>query len=64
MQSHISAANLSIPAAQWDDVVANGMAYKHRWTPDAGVNGLRILVRDARTGEYGSLDVPVATALP
>ncbi|HJZ98248.1 MAG TPA: VWA domain-containing protein [Candidatus Solibacter sp.] len=47
----------SIPAAQWETVKQQGLGYRKQWKPGDGATSVRIIVRDSRTGQYGSLDV-------
>jgi VWFA-related protein len=64
MQSHIDDMNMSLPPAQWDEAVAKGLTYRRHWKPEPDVTAIRILVRDARTGEYGTLDVAMQPTPP
>ena len=47
----------SIPAAQWETVKQQGLGYRKQWKPGDGATSVRIIVRDSRTGQYGSLDL-------
>ena len=50
---------------EWDDEQlaagrANGIVYLRRWMPPTDVAAIRVIVRDSRTGQYGTLDMPMA----
>ena len=47
----------AVPAAQLELVKKEGLGYRKQWKPGEGATSLRIIVRDSRTGQYGSLDV-------
>ena len=53
----------SVPAAEWEDLRARGISLRRQWKPAPDVTTIRVVVRDTRTGQYGSVDVPLQ-ALP
>jgi VWFA-related protein len=52
--------NASMPSAKWQEVSAKGLVYRSQWKPEPGATSVRIVVRDMRSGDYGSLDVQPA----
>ncbi|MCL4795165.1 MAG: VWA domain-containing protein [Bryobacteraceae bacterium] len=50
-------------AEQLARAYAQGLGYQRKWTPPAGTQRIRVVVRDQATGLYGSLDLPV-TEIP
>jgi hypothetical protein len=49
----------SVPAAKWEEASRQGITYSHTWKPAADVTRLRVIVHDARGGQYGTLDIPL-----
>jgi hypothetical protein len=49
----------SVPAAEWEALRARGISLRRQWKPGPDVTTVRVVVRDTRTGQYGSLDVPM-----
>jgi VWFA-related protein len=49
----------AVPADQLPQVRAQGLRASRRWTPAAGASSVRVLVRDNRSGQYGTVDVPL-----
>ena len=47
-----------VPAAKWEETRKQGVTYQRQWKPSADTSSLRVIVHDARSGHYGSLDVP------
>jgi len=62
-QPQIIGITAAVPKSQWDELSAKGLNYERRWKPGPGAAALRVIVRDTRTGQYGSLDVPLAKIL-
>jgi hypothetical protein len=48
-----------VPAAKWEETRKRGVTYQRQWKPSADATSLRVVVHDARTGNFGSLDVPL-----
>ena len=53
--THCAGYGVTLPAAP----TAKDVVYRLQWKPDPGSKGVRIVVHDTRSGEYGSLDVPL-----
>jgi VWFA-related protein len=49
----------SVPAAQWEETRKAGLRHQLQWKPAANATSLRLIVHDVRSGNYGSLDVPL-----
>ena len=48
-----------VPAAKWEgETRKQGVTYQRQWKPSTDTSSLRVIVHDARSGHYGSLDVP------
>jgi len=62
-QPQIIGITAAVPKSKWDDVSANGLNYERRCKLGPGASTLRVVVRDTRTGQYGSLDVPLGKIL-
>jgi len=60
VRSSRSAFNPSVPAANWEQARGHGVVYQKQWKPGANAADLRLIVYDTRSGQYGSLDVPLA----
>jgi VWFA-related protein len=59
VRSHSGKLTATVPASQWQEVRAQGVRTSRQWKPAAGVNSIRVVVRDIHTGQYGTLDVPL-----
>ena len=59
MHMNLNAFTASVPAAQWEDARQQGIRYERQWKPAADTTSLRVIVHDVRSGQYGSLDVPL-----
>ena len=53
--AHCAGYGVTLPVAP----TARDVVYRVRWKPDPGSKGVRVVVRDTRSGEYGSLDIPL-----
>jgi hypothetical protein len=62
-QQQVVGTTVSVPKSQWEEVSAKGLHYERRWKLGPGATALRVIVRDTHTGQYGSLDIPLAKAL-
>jgi VWFA-related protein len=62
-QPQVIGTTVAVPKSQWDEVSAKGLHYERRWKLAPGATALRVIVRDTHTGQYGSLDIPLAKAL-
>jgi hypothetical protein len=49
----------SVAASKWEEARAAGLGYQKQWRPAEGTTRLRIIVHDVRSGQYGSIEVPV-----
>jgi VWFA-related protein len=49
----------SVPAEEWKEAPKKGLAYQREWKPTDGTSRVRVIVHDVRSGQYGSLEVPV-----
>ncbi len=49
----------TVPAAQWEAARLRQTRYEGIWKPAADATGLRVIVLDVSSGQYGSLDVPL-----
>jgi hypothetical protein len=49
--------NVSVPAAKWEETSTSGIPFRRQWTPSAEAIGMRVVVLDTSTGQYGSVDV-------
>lgn len=56
---HRESAALEIPEAEWRVTRENGVSYARRWKPSPEAVRLRVLVRDATSGQTGTLDMPL-----
>lgn len=54
---HTETARLEVREREWARTVKEGVPYLRRWKPRADAVRLRILARDAATGQLGTLDV-------
>jgi VWFA-related protein len=54
-----TAATASVPAAKWEDARKLGIFFERQWKPEAAATSLRLILRDLRSGQYGSVDVPL-----
>jgi hypothetical protein len=57
---HLTKITASVPASKWQDARAHGVPYGRQWKPGSDVTAARVVVRDMRTGQYGTLDVPLS----
>jgi len=57
---HFTKITASVPGSKWQDARAHGVAYGRQWKPGSDVTAVRVVVRDMRTGQYGTLDVPLS----
>jgi VWFA-related protein len=55
-----SAATRTVPAAQWEAARQRQTRYDGIWKPAADATGLRVIVHDVNSMQYGSLDVPLS----
>jgi VWFA-related protein len=55
-----SAVTRTIPMAQWEAVRLQQTRYNGIWKPATNATGLRVIVHDVNSGQYGSLDVPLS----
>jgi len=51
---------LALDDAKWKSVQQSGIPYGRTWKPMPGAARVRVIVRDTATGEYGTLDIPLA----
>ena len=49
----------TVPAAKWEEARKQSITYPRQWKPAADVTSLRVIVHDVRSGQYGTLDVPL-----
>jgi VWFA-related protein len=54
-----SPVTASVPAAEWEVLRARGISLRRQWKPGPDTSTVRVVVRDMRTGQYGSVDVPL-----
>jgi VWFA-related protein len=50
----------SVPAAKWEDARKHGVTYSRLWKAADDATSLRVILRDVRGGQYGTLDIPLA----
>jgi VWFA-related protein len=50
----------TVSTANWEEARKRGIAYRKQWKPAAGTATLRVVVHDVRTGNYGTLEVPLS----
>ena len=50
----------TLPSAQWEEALKQGIGYRRQWKPAEGANMVRVIVHDVRSGQYGSIDLPLA----
>ena len=58
-ETNVANLRASVPAGQWPEASTRGIPYSRQWRPAAGTATVRIVVRDVRSGQYGTLDVPL-----
>jgi len=49
--------HVSVPAAKWDEASKAGIPFHRQWTPSAAAARTRVVVLDAATGQFGSVDI-------
>jgi VWFA-related protein len=54
-----SPVTASVPAADLEALRARGISLRRQWKPGPDAATVRVVVRDTRTGQYGSVDVPL-----
>jgi VWFA-related protein len=57
--AHRTAVTITVPTAQWETARQQQARYDGIWKPAADATGLRVIVYDENSGQYGSLDVPL-----
>ncbi len=50
----------AVPNTSWEEARKRGIAYQKQWKPAAATATLRVVVHDVRTGNYGTLEVPLS----
>jgi hypothetical protein len=55
---------IKVLAQNWDTAQEEGLRYTRRWKPAPGALSLRVVVRDMISGQYGTLDIPLARLVP
>jgi len=50
-----------VASAKWEEARQTGLGYQKQWKPADGATTLRIVVHDVRSGQYGSIEVPMAS---
>jgi VWFA-related protein len=56
-------AGVKIPESEFERAAVEGIHYVRRWTPQQDAVQTRIVVRDRRTGTFGTIDLPVRRIL-
>jgi hypothetical protein len=56
-QTNRAESTALIPAARWEELRNQAIAYQRQWKAAEGATSVRIVLRDARSGKYGTLDV-------
>ena len=46
-----------IPVAKWEETRHESVTYSRKWKPEPDVTGVRIVVHDVQSGQYGTLDI-------
>ena len=59
-ETHGSAFTAQVPAADWEKAQKGGVTYHRTWKLTPGTVALRVILHDIRSGQYGTLDVPLA----
>ena len=54
-----SRINARLLPPQMEVARSRGLPFRHQWKPGADTLGIRVLVRDAGTGRFGTLDIPM-----
>lgn len=54
-----STLTASVPAAKWDEARKQGIILQRQWKAGDDAVMLRVILRDVRGGQYGSLDIPL-----
>jgi VWFA-related protein len=58
-QFNRAAMTAVVPAAKSGELGQQAITYHRQWKPVEGTTNLRIILRDLRSGNFGTLDVPV-----
>jgi hypothetical protein len=46
----------SVASSKWEEARQTGLGYQKQWKPAEGATTVRIIVRDVRSGQYGSIE--------
>jgi VWFA-related protein len=57
LPAYTTSLNVSVPAAKWEETRTSGIPFRRQWTPSAEAAGMRVVVLDVVTGQYGSVEV-------
>jgi VWFA-related protein len=57
LPAYTTRLDVSVPAAKWEETSTSGIPFRRQWTPSAEAVGMRVVVLDVATGQYGSVDV-------
>jgi VWFA-related protein len=57
LPAYTTKLNVSVPAAKWEETSTSGIPFRRQWTPSEEAVGMRVVVLDVVTGQYGSVEV-------
>jgi VWFA-related protein len=60
MWTNLNEVSVKLPPERLEKLRESVAPVLRRWKPDAATTALRVIVRDKLTGQYGSVDVPLA----